>query len=433
MANDKDFLVNGPVVVGKDTKVTVGSITSSDIDLSTGNYFDDTLAANTTYTISNAGDVQAFQLEVTGGTAEVLSNFSTTLYTGNATARTITNGIDLANDGGLVWVKSRSSRNHILSDTERGTGKVLFSNLDIAEDADTTTITSYNSDGFTMDSSALKMNTNGEDFVSWTFKKAAGFFDVVTWTGNSTARAISHNLGCEVGSIFIKRVNSANEWVVYHRSMANNEALTLNTSDAKLSPRTFFDNTTPTSTEFYLSAGDSAVNGSGFTYVAYLFAHDDAADGLIQCGSYTGNGSTDGPEINLGWEPQWVMIKRATGGTGSWMMSDSMRGVVTGGNDAYLQANLTNAEAGTFDSIDFNSEGFKIKTTFSSWNTSGDTYIYVAIRAASDPDITWPSSIEWAGGIAPSAPATGETDVFTFTTDDGGTTYTGIQSIDNAS
>ncbi len=424
MSNNKDFKLKNAVEVGGPTKVTLGTVTSNNIDLATGNYFADTPSGTSTYTISNAGDVQSFQLEVTGGTAEVLSNFSTTLYTGNATARTITNGIDLANDGGLVWVKSRSTRNHILSDTERGTGKVLFSNLDIAEDADPTTITSYNSDGFTMDSSALKMNTNGEDFVSWTFKKEPSFFDVVTWTGNSTARAISHNLGCEVGSIFIKRVNSANEWVVYHRSMANNEALTLNTSDAKLSPRTFFDNTTPTSTEFYLSGGDSAVNGSGFTYVAYLFAHDDAADGLIQCGSFTTDGSSNA-SVTLGWEPQWILYKGTAGG--SWSLYDSVRGL-DAGSGKLLLANSSLAEISPTGGIPTSSTGFTVNT-----GETNSTYIYIAIRAASDLDITWPSSIEWAGGIAPSAPATGETDVFTLSTDDGGTSYVGVKTADNLS
>jgi hypothetical protein len=123
--------------------------------------------------------------------------FSTYLYEGNGTGQTITNGIDLDGEGGLVWAKSRTnSRNNILSDTERGTGRVLFSNLTAAEDIDSTTITSYNSDGFSMGSSTLKMNTNGEDFASWTFRKAEKFFDVVTYTGNGVAgRTVAHNLG----------------------------------------------------------------------------------------------------------------------------------------------------------------------------------------------------------------------------------------------
>ena len=430
MSNNKDFLVNGPVVVGKDTKVTVGSIAAGTVDLSTGNYFVDSPSGDYTYTFANPGDVQAFQIQATGGSAAVASTFSTTLYTGNSTARTITNGIDLAGDGGLVWVKSRSTRNHILSDTERGTGRVLFSNLDIAEDVDATTITSYNSDGFTMDSSAFKMNANGEDYVSWTFKKQTKFFDVVTYTGNSTARAISHNLGCEVGSIFIKRVTTGNEWVVYHRSMANNEALTLNTTDAKLSPRTFFDNTTPTSTEFYLSAGDSAVNNSGDTYVAYLFAHDTASDGLIQCGSFTADGSGAATVSDIGWQPQWILSKSSTSSADDWEVLDTTRGWSTSGG-AKLAPNTSNQEYATYYGANTaypTPQGFINNALY-----SNQTYIYIAIRSPSAPAITWPTNIEWAGGVTPSTPAEGETDVYTFTTDDGGTTYTGIQSIDNAS
>jgi len=186
---------------------------------------------------------------------------------------------------------------------------------------------------------------------------------------------------------------------------------------------------------------NSVVNASGATYVAYLFAHDDAADGLIQCGSYTGNSSTDGPEINLGWQPQWLLIKDTTGSQGSWSIFDTARGIVTSDIDPVLQANLSNAEYTGTNYLDALLTGFKLTVGGGSYGTTqdthvnytGHTYIYIAIRAASDPDITWPSSIEWAGGIAPSAPAVGETDVYTLVTDDGGTTYTGIQSIDNAS
>lgn len=123
--------------------------------------------------------------------------FSIDLYDGTGSAQTITNGIDLSGEGGMVWAKSRtSSRHHIVSDTERGTGKVLFTNLDSGTDTDSTTITSYNSNGFTMGSSAYKMNTSGEDFCSWTFRKCPGFFDIVTYTGNgSNGRTISHSLG----------------------------------------------------------------------------------------------------------------------------------------------------------------------------------------------------------------------------------------------
>ena len=100
MANDKDFVVNGPVVVGKDTKVTVGSIAAGTVDLSTGNYFTDTPTGDYTYTFANAGDVQSFQIQATGGSEAVAETFSTTLYEGNGATQTITNDIDLAGDGG---------------------------------------------------------------------------------------------------------------------------------------------------------------------------------------------------------------------------------------------------------------------------------------------------------------------------------------------
>ena len=116
MSNNKDFLVNGPVVIGKDTKVTVGSITSSDIDLSTGNYFDDTLAANTTYTISNAGDVQAFQLEVTGASTYTITWPSSIEWAGGVAPSAPANGeTDVftftTDDGGTSYVGVKTADN----------------------------------------------------------------------------------------------------------------------------------------------------------------------------------------------------------------------------------------------------------------------------------------------------------------------------------
>ena len=109
MANDKDFVVNGPVVVGKDTKVTVGTVTSGAVDLSTGNYFVDSPSGAYTYSFTNPGAVQAFQIEATGGSAAVASTFSTTLYTGDGSVRGIVNNIDLLGEGGLVWTKERGA------------------------------------------------------------------------------------------------------------------------------------------------------------------------------------------------------------------------------------------------------------------------------------------------------------------------------------
>jgi hypothetical protein len=194
----------------------------------------------------------------------------------------------------------------------------------------------------------------------------------------------------------------------------------LNTTDAKFSVGgSWFNDTLPTSTEFTLGTG-LGTNWSGQNFVAYIFAHDTASDGLIQCGTFSGQPTS----VNLGWQPQWLLCKR-TDSTSNWVLLDNKR--VTGGSEDYLYANTTGADQTSFDLVDFTSTGFDVLSGLAG------TQIYMAIRSASAPAITWPSSIEWTGGSTPSTPAEGETDVYTFTTDDGGTTYTGIQSIDNAS
>lgn len=435
MANDKDFVVAGAVEVGKDTKVTLGTVTNNDIDLATGNYFADTPTGTSTYTISNAGDVQSFQLEVTGGTAEVAQNFSTTLYTGTNAAQTITNGIDLAGDGGMLWFKNRTlAEDPMIVDTVRGGTADLYPNETNAVDTDGS-ISSFNSDGFTfINTSGARQNVSSYSYVSWAFKKEPSFFDIVTYTGTGVARTISHNLGSEVGTLIIKRLGNVSGWSVYHRSTGATSALELDSTGAVSSGDGTWNSTAPTTTEFSINSYDS-VNSNGDTYVAYLFAHDDAADGLIQCGSYTGTSSS--VDISLGWEPQWLLIKRSDSAE-DWSIVDNVRGMGTDPLLTGLKALTPNTnsveESPAYSPIVPSSTGFTAHTGYDArYAANGGTYIYIAIRAASDLDITWPSSIEWAGGVAPSAPATGETDVFTLSTDDGGTSYVGVKTADNLS
>ena len=421
MANDKDFVVAGAVEVGKDTKVTLGTVTSNNIDLATGNYFADTPTGASTYTISNAGDVQSFQLEVTGGTAEVAQNFSTTLYTGTGTTQTITNNIDLAGDGGIVWVKCRSdTADHRLIDTDGGANNILTPNNTSAYFNNSTIFSSFNSDGFSV-ATDVATNGSGRTYVSWTFKKEPSFFDVVTYTGTGgLTQTINHNLGSTPGTIIVKRTDGVGNWAVYHRSLGATKYLELEDTAAAATNSTFWYDTEPTSTQFTVG-NDSSVNNSGYTYVAYLFAHDDAADGLIQCGSFVNDASSVNVEVNLGWKPQWLLIKGSSGsGLGHWYIYDNAR---TGN---ILSPNQSAAESAD-TSFELTANGFTPTTNFNG------TLIYIAIRAASDLDLTWPSSIEWAGGIAPSAPATGETDVYTLVTDDGGTSYVGVKTADNLS
>ena len=445
MSNNIDFKLKNAVEVGGPTKVTLGTVTSNDIDLSTGNYFADTPTGASTYTISNApqgdGDVQSFQLEVTGGTDEVAQNFSTTLYTGNAGTQTITNGIDLSGDGGLVWTKDRDTAvYHALVDTERGGQNMLVSSETLAQtDRGSDFITSFKSDGYSIGADGLLNDTY--NYVSWTFKKQAKFFDVVTYTGNGVAgREIPHNLGSVPACIIVKNTALATNWIVYHSGADSTSPedyyFYLDSTNARIPDATMWDSTAPTSTTFTVGS-DNAVNRATDqnTYVAYLFAHDDAADGLIQCGSYTGTSSSI--DISLGWEPQWLLIKRSDS-VEDWSIVDNVRGMGTDPLLTGLKALTPNTssaeESPAYSPIVPSSTGFTAHTGYDArYAANGGTYIYVAIRAASDLDLTWPSSIEWAGGSAPSAPATGETDVFTFVTDDGGTSYVGLKTADNLS
>ena len=432
----KNFELNGPVVVGKDTKVTVGTVTSGAVDLSTGNYFVDSPSGDYTYSFTNPGAVQAFQIEATGGSAAVASTFSTTLYTGNATSQTITNGLDLSTDGGLVWIKRRDgSASHALMDTERGVQRLLSSDTSDVQ-ALTSCVPAFNTDGFDLGSSGL-VNEGSWTYASWTFKKKTKFFDIVTWTGTGGSRAINHSLGSVPGMIIVKWYDGAGEnWTVYHRSLnggtdPEDYGLKLNTTAAEANESGYWNDTAPTSTQFTVGGNLNSSYGGGGEYIAYIFAHDTASDGLIQCGSYTGTGA-DNP-VTLGWSPQWLMVKRSNAAA-SWEIMDTTRGMVSG-QLVMLEANSNAAEvnAATANSVGTTSTGFTVGGAGNSSNASGSTYIYMAIRSASAPAITWPTSIEWTQGTTPKTPAEGATDVYTFTTDDGGTTYTGIQSIDTAS
>lgn len=309
--------------------------------------------------------------------------FSTYLYTGNGSSQTITNGINLSTYGGLVWTKTRSSiYDHILIDSARYSAPFwpyLITNTTSAQD--NSAGWAFNSNGYnTLGGFA---DFNNVQYVSWTFRKQPKFFDIVTYTGNGANRTISHNLGSVPGCIIVKRTDTSADWQVYHRSLANTQYLVLNDIAAAATGTTRWNSTTPTSTVFSLGT-DTTVNANGGTYVAYLFAHNAGGfgtagtDNVISCGSYTGNGSATGPTITLGYEPQWLMIKNASG-VGNWNMIDNMRGMPVGSADAFLEANTSDAEA-TADWVSPTATGFNIVSTSSEVNTNTSTYIYIAIR-----------------------------------------------------
>ena len=315
--------------------------------------------------------------------------FSTYLYEGNGATQTITNGIDLDGEGGLVWSKKRSgSEDHVLFDTEAQ--KRLVTNTTASGGSGyIPTYFNFLADGYFMDWSAGGMpNDNGDDYASWTFRKAEKFFDVVTYTGTGSAQNISHNLGSVPACIIVKDLSTTSNWMVYHSYMGADGFAYLNLTNAAITSgnTSLWNNTEPTDSVFTVGTS-SNVNTNGNTYVAYLFASDaggfgdDGSESIIKCGSYTGNGSADGPTINCGFEPQWLLIKNTSDG-GNWVLMDAMRGMPVGDEATVLLPNASGAESSYANlwGVDLQATGFKVNVSQIQINESGGTMIYIAIR-----------------------------------------------------
>ena len=314
--------------------------------------------------------------------------FSTFLYRGTASsAQTITNGIDLSGEGGLVWIKNRdSSDENTWIDTERGANKYLMSHSSSAQQTNSAQITSFNSGGFSL-GAANQVNRSGNAFVSWTFRKAPGFFDVVTYTGNGTAgRTVSHNLGSVPGFIIVKRYSATEDWTCYHRSIGATKYLQLNSTYAEVDDDRAWNDTEPTSSVFTVGTHDR-VNTNGQDYVAYVFAHDDQSFGtnedeaIIKCGSFSSN-SSGHYTVNLGFEPQFLLMK-ATNSSGGWFVFDNMRGI--GMNSVALLRAESNGTDGNYPGegyLNLHPNGFKSTLNLLGANL---TFAYMAIRRPNKP------------------------------------------------
>ena len=202
--------------------------------------------------------------------------FSTYLFRGNATSRSITNGIDLSGEGGMTWIKNRDATSgQDIFDTVRGTGKRLTAESNAAQSNAGNCVNAFNSNGFGLGTDSMT-NTNNEDYASWTFRKAPGFFDVVTYTGDdNTSQQISHSLGCVPGMFMVKCTSETQSWAVYHRTTGNTKGLYLNGVGGGDTSSGFWNNTSATSTHFTVSDADPGAfttNKNNATYVAYLFA-----------------------------------------------------------------------------------------------------------------------------------------------------------------
>jgi hypothetical protein len=316
-----------------------------------------------------------------------------------------------AGKGGLVWTKIRSSATYgnSLQDTNRGAGNNLASQTTNAQINSPTTIQSFNTSGYTI-GAAAGFNLSAGTFVSWTFRKQPKFFDIVTWVGDGTLynlRTINHSLGCVPGCVMVKAVSATGNWFVSsmlsttsaygvpNRTWTSHpEYFGLNTNNASYGVaaggRGSPSATDFTDTTFNLAGfgelgtidAQGGTNLNGVTYIAYLFAHNaggfglTGTDNVISCGSFT---TTTGgvADVNLGYEPQWVMMKSINNSASDWEIYDVMRGSSNSGS-SYLSANTTSAEGSTttYRPMIPTATGF----TTSGWWSSGLDMMYIAIR-----------------------------------------------------
>jgi len=316
-------------------------------------------------------------------------HFNTVLYTGTGSTRSVT-GVGF--QAGMTWIKARStSDDHRIADVVRGSTKQLDTNNDDAEVTQAEGIKSLDSDGFTIGTDPWnQFNVNNTTYVAWNWKaggsgsantdgsinstvsaNTTAGFSIVTWTGDGSTATVGHGLGAVPQVYIMKRRDSANYWWVGTTAIdGSHDYAVLDTAVA-------FSNsglTVPTSSVFYT---DGSQNTNNATYVAYAFAE---VEGFSKYGVYTGNGdNTDGPFVNLGFKPAWLMIHTTAGGV-SWIMLDNKRDPHNPAGH-YVLPDLSNAEA-DFDRIDFLSNGFKLRQSYTGDNSNGVVYFYMAFASS---------------------------------------------------
>ena len=330
--------------------------------------------------------------------------FGCDTYQGSASGnQTITNGLDLDGEGGMVWIKQRGpyTDNHYLLDTERGRASLLMSNLASAATTGSPAsndLISFNSNGFTVGPAYnAALNSSPRYYGSWSFRKAEKFFTMVKFVADATFDIIQHDLGSMPGFVIYKCVSSASDvmsgqWNCWHSSMGNNDGIALNTNAAEVGSLGAIGDVTSTQCQFYCTSGE--------TYIAYYFGNDEADFGtdsdesIIKCGSFTTTASWGmSGQVDLGWEPQFVLMKFIND-TSDWFMLDSPRGMSvpkqiggtyftnSGGyyssaslsDDPTLYANKVDAES-TQGYINPNQDGF-----IAPFGSAGKDVIYIAIR-----------------------------------------------------
>tara|TARA_R110001599_G_scaffold91705_1_gene240773 strand:- start:10 stop:1050 length:1041 start_codon:yes stop_codon:yes gene_type:complete len=321
--------------------------------------------------------------------------FNTVLYSGNGSTQSIT-GVGFQPD--WTWIKNRNldGYNHNVYDAVRGVTKLLKPSGTNAEITNSTSLTAFGSDGFTLGGTGTgEINQSNGTYASWnwlangqgssntdgtinstyTSASTTSGFSIVTYTGTGANATVGHGLGVAPTTVWIKQRSGTEGFYTYWKAIGAANQMTLAGTDASAAGGVLFNSTDATSTVFSVGTHGST-NASGSTYVAYCFA---PITGFSSINSYTGNGNADGVFQYLGFKPAWVMIKK-TSGTGSWWMFDNKRLGYNPSNSRFY-TNDTATEA-TSTVIDFLSNGFKFRSDDGELNASGGTYVYIAFASS---------------------------------------------------
>jgi hypothetical protein len=307
--------------------------------------------------------------------------FTANLYSGNATnGTTITTGH--TND--LIWTKGRAgtygARGLRIIDSVRGATKVLYGDQNLAQGTNNSSsgVTGFASTSYTIGGDA-DFNGSGTTYVSWTWKESvtAGF-DILTYEGTGSARTVAHNLGVKPDWIIVKNIDSSDppfNWRVYHSALGATAALKLNDATAVSTDAGYWNDTEPTSSVF--SVKDSGeTNNADQTYIAYLWA---GKQGFSKFGKFIGNGNNDGTFVNLGFKPAYLIIRESSNND-DWQIWDNKREDYNGNpNETTIDPSIAAADSdSTGRAVDFLSNGFKLRTSNATINTSGETFLYMA-------------------------------------------------------
>jgi len=316
--------------------------------------------------------------------------FNTKLYSGDGQSTHAITGVGFQPD--WVWIKKRSGTDsHNLVDAVRGVQKAIASNSTDAQTTYSNNLSAFGTDGFTVGSGNLT-NDNGYTFASWNWlangsgsantdgsisstvsASSTSGFSIVKYTGTGANATVGHGLGVAPKMILFKdTTNASTNWSVYHKSIGAGYRLTLNDTSAQQgSDSTYYQNTDPSSSVFYLGSNTRA-NASGAVTIAYCFAEKK---GFSKFGTYTGNGNADGTFVYTGFKPAFIMFKD-TSTAYDWMIFDNKRNGFNPDNDD-LEPSNTSAESNT-NKLDILSNGFKLRKADADANASGDTFIYMA-------------------------------------------------------